>query len=142
MQKNNGLHTAIIVAMACVLGASSSFAAGAPQQPPQKQEQPRKQEQSKKQAPQPAKSKTQPKAAQPGKKPGSQSQKPAAKAQQPNWKKKGGQMPQNARGPQVDYRQHNLKKPPEGYRWVRNGDDFVLIAITTGIISAIVNATR
>lgn len=51
-------------------------------------------------------------------------------------------MPKQSFGPQVDYKKHNLKKPPEGYRWVRHGDDFVLIAITTGIISAIIKATH
>jgi Ni/Co efflux regulator RcnB len=32
---------------------------------------------------------------------------------------------------------YNLRAAPYGYRWVRSGDDAVLIAITSGIIGAI-----
>ena len=40
-----------------------------------------------------------------------------------------------------DYR--TLRAPPRGYRWVRSGNDAVLIGITSGIISAVVtNAIR
>lgn len=37
-----------------------------------------------------------------------------------------------------DYRSHRLRQPPRGYRWVRTDDNYVLIAITTGIIADIV----
>jgi Ni/Co efflux regulator RcnB len=37
-----------------------------------------------------------------------------------------------------DHRRHNLKTPPKGYRWVRDGNDFLLIAIGSGIIASIV----
>jgi Ni/Co efflux regulator RcnB len=38
-----------------------------------------------------------------------------------------------------DWQQHNLRRPPRGYHWVRNDDnDYVLAAITTGIIADIV----
>lgn len=60
----------------------------------------------------------------------------------PDWKHKGGKMPKNFRGEPVDYRKHNLKQPPKGYQWVRHNNDYVLIAISTGIVSAIINATR
>jgi Ni/Co efflux regulator RcnB len=29
---------------------------------------------------------------------------------------------------------HGLRRPPRGYQWVQNGSDYVLVAITTGII--------
>ncbi len=37
-----------------------------------------------------------------------------------------------------NYRAHNLKAPPHGHRWVRDGDNFLLVAIGTGIIASIV----
>ena len=33
---------------------------------------------------------------------------------------------------------YNLRPAPRGYRWVQSGDDAVLIAITSGIIGALV----
>jgi Ni/Co efflux regulator RcnB len=33
-----------------------------------------------------------------------------------------------------DWRRHNLRAPPRGYHWVQTGDDFVLVAIATGVI--------
>lgn len=38
-----------------------------------------------------------------------------------------------------NYSRYNLKAPPKGHRWVRDGDDFVLIATSTGIIASIVS---
>jgi len=36
-----------------------------------------------------------------------------------------------------------MRRPPRGYHWVRNGDDALLVGITSGIIaSVIVGATR
>jgi len=34
-----------------------------------------------------------------------------------------------------DWRGHHLRKPPRGYHWVQTDDgDFILVAVTTGII--------
>lgn len=39
----------------------------------------------------------------------------------------------------IDYRRyHRLHAPPRGYRWVRSGDDAVLVAISTGIIASVI----
>ncbi|MBE0693267.1 MAG: RcnB family protein, partial [Aquamicrobium sp.] len=37
-----------------------------------------------------------------------------------------------------DHRRHNLKAPPKGHRWVRDGNDFLLVAVATGVIASIV----
>ncbi len=42
-----------------------------------------------------------------------------------------------------NYRDYRLSSPPRGYQWVRSGNDAVLIAITSGIIGAVIgNAIR
>ena len=33
-----------------------------------------------------------------------------------------------------DWREHGLHAPPRGYHWVQTGGDYVLVAITTGVI--------
>jgi Ni/Co efflux regulator RcnB len=33
-----------------------------------------------------------------------------------------------------DWRDRHLSAPPRGYQWVRTGDDYVLVAIPTGVI--------
>ena len=33
-----------------------------------------------------------------------------------------------------DWRNHHLTAPPRGYHWVQSGNDYVLVAIATGII--------
>jgi Ni/Co efflux regulator RcnB len=33
-----------------------------------------------------------------------------------------------------DWRGHHLSAPPRGYHWVQMGGDYVLVAITTGVI--------
>ena len=41
---------------------------------------------------------------------------------------------------QIDYRQYrgrHLYVPPRGYRWVRSGNDAVLVAVTGGLIGAV-----
>jgi len=38
----------------------------------------------------------------------------------------------------ANYRQHRLPPPPRGHEWVQVGPDYVLIAITTGLIAQIV----
>ena len=46
----------------------------------------------------------------------------------------------------VDYRRYRARRlyaPPRGYRWVRNGNDAVLVGITSGIVAAtLANALR
>ena len=59
-----------------------------------------------------------------------------------SWMKRGGHMPRAYRGKSIDYRRHHLNKPPRGYHWVRHDDNYVLVAITSGIISSIINANR
>lgn len=55
--------------------------------------------------------------------------------------RKGGKY--SGRGSAVsNHRRHNLQAPPRGHRWVRDGDDFLLIATATGVIASIVRATR
>lgn len=39
-----------------------------------------------------------------------------------------------------NYRDYRLSAPPRGYQWVRSGNDAVLIAITSGIIGAVVGS--
>ena len=34
-----------------------------------------------------------------------------------------------------DWRNHHLTAPPRGYHWVQSGNDYVLVAIATGIIA-------
>ena len=33
-----------------------------------------------------------------------------------------------------DWRSHHLSAPPRGYHWVQSGGDYLLVAITTGLI--------
>lgn len=33
-----------------------------------------------------------------------------------------------------DYRHYRLRQPPRGYRWVQSNNDYLLVAIATGII--------
>jgi Ni/Co efflux regulator RcnB len=42
----------------------------------------------------------------------------------------------------VDWRQHHLRQPPSGYEWVQSGNQFVLIAVTTGIIASIIASSE
>ena len=38
----------------------------------------------------------------------------------------------------IDYRgYHRLRPPPRGYYWARNGDDAVLVGITSGIVASV-----
>lgn len=39
-----------------------------------------------------------------------------------------------------DYRRYRLSAPPRGYRWVRADNNYILIGITSGIISSIIAA--
>jgi len=54
--------------------------------------------------------------------------------------RKGNRLPKEYRGRQYevsDWRGHHLSQPPRGYHWVQTGGDYVLVAITTGIIMQI-----
>jgi Ni/Co efflux regulator RcnB len=54
--------------------------------------------------------------------------------------RKGGRLPREYRNNSYvvnDWRGHHLSAPPRGYHWVQTGGDYVLIAITTGIIAQI-----
>lgn len=51
--------------------------------------------------------------------------------------RRGGYLPPQYRSRQYiveDWRGHRLSRPPVGYHWVQVGGDYVLVAITTGII--------
>lgn len=53
---------------------------------------------------------------------------------------RGGRLPPAYRSHQYvvdDWRGHRLSAPPRGYHWVQAGGDYVLVAITTGIILSI-----
>ncbi|MFT4197793.1 MAG: RcnB family protein [Pseudoxanthomonas sp.] len=53
---------------------------------------------------------------------------------------RGDRLPDRYRGDGYvvnDWRGQGLQAPPEGHRWVRVGDEFLLVAVATGIISSI-----
>ncbi|HEX4235153.1 MAG TPA: RcnB family protein [Caldimonas sp.] len=53
---------------------------------------------------------------------------------------RGSRLPReyNSRNYVVDdWRAHHLSPPPSGYHWVQSGGDYVLAAIATGVIAAI-----
>ncbi len=53
---------------------------------------------------------------------------------------KGGKLPTSYRNKQYvvdDWRGHNLNAPPRGQQWVQVGGDYVLVAITTGLIMSV-----
>ncbi|MDR3521786.1 MAG: RcnB family protein [Acidocella sp.] len=39
---------------------------------------------------------------------------------------------------QGDWARYHLRQPPYGYEWVQDGDEFILIAITSGIIADVI----
>ncbi len=57
---------------------------------------------------------------------------------------RGHRMPDRFRGDdhvivEHDYGRYHLRQPPRGYHWVRGDNgDFLLVAVTTGIISSII----
>lgn len=54
---------------------------------------------------------------------------------------RGHALPSNYRRNVVrDYNRYHLRTPPRGYHWVRADNDYVLVSITSGIISALVQA--
>lgn len=58
---------------------------------------------------------------------------------QPNrgWSR-GQRLPGGYHGQGVDYRSERLRRPPAGYRWVRVGNDYVLMATSTGMIMEVI----
>ena len=62
------------------------------------------------------------------------------------WYKRGGHVPQAYRGGRYvvnDWRGAHLRQPPRGYHWVRSDNgDFLLVAVTTGLIASIIAATH
>lgn len=61
---------------------------------------------------------------------------PSQSVKKRSWNKGGKYSGQGAAV--SNYRKHNLKAPSKGHRWVRDGNDFLLIATGTGIIASIV----
>ena len=58
----------------------------------------------------------------------------------PHWSR-GDRLYRDYRGPRYyvnDWHRYHLRRPPRGYRWVRVNDDFMLVAITTGIIMDVI----
>jgi Ni/Co efflux regulator RcnB len=57
------------------------------------------------------------------------------------WYKKGGHVPTQYRGGSYvvnDWHSQHLRQPPRGYHYVRSDNgDFLLVAITTGVIASI-----
>lgn len=61
-------------------------------------------------------------------------------ARGPEWRR-GGRMPAQYRDHQYvvdNWRAHHLSAPPRGYHWVQVGNDYVLAAIASGIISQLI----
>ncbi|GAB2560183.1 RcnB family protein [Rhodanobacter koreensis] len=60
------------------------------------------------------------------------------------WYKKGGHMPAEYRGGSYvvsNWQSEHLRAPPRGYHYVRSDNgDFILVAITTGVIAGIIAA--
>jgi Ni/Co efflux regulator RcnB len=55
--------------------------------------------------------------------------------------RRGGRLPVYLRNNTYvvsDWRGHRLTAPPRGYHWVQVGPDYVLVAITTGIIASLI----
>lgn len=62
---------------------------------------------------------------------------PNAVASHPHWSR-GDRLYSSYRQPQyyvTDYQRYHLRRPPHGYRWTRVNNDFILVAITSGIIA-------
>ena len=56
--------------------------------------------------------------------------------------KKGAKMRDEdwKRGEHIDYREHHLRAPPRGYEWRAVDGNYVLAAVTTGVIASVVAA--
>jgi Ni/Co efflux regulator RcnB len=63
-------------------------------------------------------------------------------ARGPEWRR-GGHVPREYMNRQYyvnDWRAHHLQAPPRGYQWVQVGDDYVLMALATGLIAQLLLA--
>jgi Ni/Co efflux regulator RcnB len=59
-----------------------------------------------------------------------------------NWRH-GDRLPEQYRHyAGIDWRAHHLRRPPHGYHWVRVDDDYVLVAVATGIVLETVFASH
>jgi Ni/Co efflux regulator RcnB len=38
----------------------------------------------------------------------------------------------------LDWKRHHLRQPPRGYQWVHDGDQYVMIAIASGVIADVI----
>jgi len=57
-----------------------------------------------------------------------------------HWKQ-GEHLPSDYRGVYVeDYHRHGLREPPRGHQWRRVDDQYVLIAVATGVIASVLLA--
>ncbi|SON54122.1 putative integral membrane protein [Hartmannibacter diazotrophicus] len=56
------------------------------------------------------------------------------------WHRKGGHLPKGYGVIVKDPRRYGLGVPRHGHRWVREGNDYLLVAISTGVILSIVSA--
>jgi Ni/Co efflux regulator RcnB len=45
------------------------------------------------------------------------------------------------RGQRVDYRTYHLRQPPRGYEWREVDGNYVMAAVTTGIIASVIAAS-
>ncbi len=61
----------------------------------------------------------------------------------PRHYKRGERLASDHRGDRVpDYRKHGLKAPPRGHEWRRVDNQYVLIAVATGMISSVIANSR
>ena len=63
------------------------------------------------------------------------------RGQHEGWYHRGGYLPVEYRNRYVvtDWRRDRLREPPRGYHWVRSDNgDFLLVAITTGVITDLI----
>lgn len=64
-------------------------------------------------------------------------------AKHPPSHKRGERLALGHRGDRVsDYRKHGLKPPPRGHEWRRVDDQYVLIAVATGLIASVIAANH
>jgi Ni/Co efflux regulator RcnB len=38
----------------------------------------------------------------------------------------------------VDYRQHHLRRPPQGYEWRQSNGQYVMAAVATGLVASMI----
>jgi len=38
----------------------------------------------------------------------------------------------------VDYRQHHLRRPPNGYEWRQSNGQFIMAAVATGLVASVI----